>query len=395
MRARRAIVLALLCGMLGNAPADWYSEAGIEGRWFPQDPMDPAQESQGLSLHLQTEYHTSWDDGEQSFTFKPFLRLDQRDDARTHFDIREAVWIRAGEDWEVRLGIDKVFWGVTEVYHLVDIVNQTDVLENPDGEQKLGQPLLKYSMERDWGTLDAYLLPWFRERPYPGREGRLRSHPRVDVDQARYDNDLEDHYPGFALRWSRSIGDWDLGVTHFHGTSREPRLTPGVDGGGRPVLIPNYDLIDQTGIDAQATLGDWLWKLEAIRRSGWGKSYIAATGGFEFTRVGIAGTDADLGLLMEVMYDEREDAATTPFNQDVFLGLRWVANDVPGSEVLGGVVVDWDNGGRFFNLEASRRVGGAWKASLQMRAWSSIDRTDPVYAFYRDDYVEARLTRYF
>jgi len=393
--AGRAIVLLVLAGMLGNAAADWYGETGIEGRWFLQSPLDPEQESQDVSVHFQTEYYTSWDGGDQSFTFKPFLRLDQQDEQRTHFDIREAVWIHAGEDWEVRLGIDKVFWGVTEVYHLVDIINQTDVLENPDGEQKLGQPLLKYSMERDWGTLDAYLMPWFRERPYPGKKGRLRSHPRVDVDQARYDNDLEDHYPSFALRWSRSIGDWDIGLAHFHGTSREPRFTPGTDGGGNPVLVPNYDLINQTSIDAQATVGDWLWKLEAIYRSGQELGYFAATGGFEYTYVGIGDSAADLGMLVELMYDDQGDIATTPFNQDVFFGLRWIANDVPGSEVLGGIVIDWKNGGRFYNLEASRRLGSAWKASLQVRAWSNIDPTDPVYAFRKDDYIEARLIRYF
>jgi len=387
--------LVMLWGMLGNVTADWFSEAGIQGRWFWQSPLDPVQESTDLSVHLQTEYYTSWDGGDQSFTFKPFLRLDQQDDNRTHFDIREAVWVHAGEDTEVRLGLDKVFWGVTEVYHLVDIINQTDVVENPDGEQKLGQPMLKYSMERDWGTLDAFLMPWFRERPYPGEKGRLRSHPRVDVDQVHYDNDLEDHYPSIAVRWSRSIGDWDLGVAHFHGTSREPRFEPGTDGKDHPVLVPHYDLIDQTSIDVQAIVEEWLWKLEAIHRSGQGESYFATTGGFEYTYVGVADSAVDLGVLVELMYDERGDAATQPFNRDVFLGLRWVANDAQSTEVLGGVVVDWENEGRFYNLEASRRLGDAWKASLEMRIWSNIAPTDPTYAFRRDDYIEANLVRYF
>lgn len=383
-------------GLSGAAQAaEWNSEVGIEGRWHAQDALDAAQRDGGFSLHLQTEYYRSWDGGDQSFVFKPFVRIDQQDRERSHVDIREAVWTRAGDDWEVRVGIDKVYWGVTEAYHLVDIINQTDNLENPDGEEKLGQPMFKYSMERDWGTLDAYLMPWFRERAFAGQRGRLRTQPRVDADQARYDNDLEEHYPSLALRWSNSIGDWDLGVSHFHGTSRDPRFTPGTDSTGATVLIPHYDIIDQTSLDLQATIEDWLWKFEAAHRGGQGESYLAATGGFEYTLVGIADSDADLGILVELMWDDRGDRATTPFNHDVFLGLRWVANDEQSTEVLGGVMVDWENGSRFFNLEASRRLGDNWKASLQARAWGNVDTQDVSYAFRKDDYIEARLIRYF
>lgn len=383
------------CLLIGTVQGDWDSEAGVEGRAFWQSPSDPVQDDQDLSLHLQTEYYNSWDGGDQAFVFKPFVRLDGSNEERTHADIREAVWINAGDDWEVRLGVDKVFWGVTEVYHLVDIINQTDNLENPDGEEKLGQPMVKYSMERDWGTLDAYLLPWFRERQYVSWEGRLRSQPIVDTDQARYDNDLEQAYPSAAIRWTRSIGDWDLGLAHFHGTSRAPRFTVGLNGDGRLVLVPNYDIIDQTSLDVQATIEDWLWKLEAIYRSGQGKGYAAATGGFEYTYVGIADTDSDLGVLMELMYDDRDDGATSPFNHDVFVGLRWLANDAQSTELLSGVMVDWENGGRFFNLEASRRIGSNWKASLQARAWTHIDPSDAAFSFRSDDYIEAKLVRYF
>jgi len=224
--------------------------------------------------------------------------------------------------------------------------------------------------------------------------GRLRSQPRVAADRAVYDSNLEQHYPSVALRWSRSLDDMDIGLAHFHGTAREPRFTLGLDG-GMPVLIPHYDTIDQISIDMQATAGDWLWKFEALHRSGQGEGFFAATGGFEYTYVGIADTDADLGVLMELMYDERGDAASSPFNHDVFFGLRWAANDVDGTEVLSGVMQDWQHGTRFFNLEASRRIGSRWKASLQARAWTHADAQDAAYALHRDDYVEAKLIRYF
>jgi len=389
------IAIFLLLVVPGLGGANWNSEVGLEVRHHWQNPLLPEQGDGGLSAHFQTEYYNQWDDGRQSFTFKPFVRIDEQDAERTHWDVREAVWIYAGDGWETRVGIDKVYWGVTEAYHLVDIINQSDILENPDGEQKLGQPLWKVSLERDWGIVDAYLMPYFRKRQFPGEAGRLRTSVPVSNDQALYDNKRKERYPSVAVRLSTYVGDWDIGLAHFHGTSRSPRFTPGLDSGGNPVLVPNYDIIDQTSIDVQGAIEAWLWKFEAAYRSGQGESFAAATGGFEYTFVGIADTDADLGLLLELMYDSRDNNATTPFNHDVFMGLRYAANDVAGTEVLGGMVEDWEGQGRFFNLEASTRLSENIRGTLQVRAWSDIDPRDVSFSTHRDDYAEARLTYYF
>ena len=210
-----------------------------------------------------------------------------------------------------------------------------------------------------------------------------------------YQNHQEKYHPDFALRWSRNLGDWDLGLAHFYGTGREPSYSLGLDDDGLPVLVPRYEIIHQSSIDLQGAVGDWLWKFEGIHRDGQGASYLAATGGFEYTFYGIAEGSSDLGVLTELMWDERGDSATSPFNRDVFLGLRWAANDVDGTEVLTGVVNDWENGTRFFNLEASRRLGNDWKLGLQARFWSNVDDNDALFGLRRDDYVEFKLSRFF
>ena len=74
----------------------------------------------------------------------------------------------------MRVGIRKEFWGVTEFQHLVDVINQTDGVEDFDGEDKLGQQMVNLSLVNDWGIVDLFLLPGFRERTYAGEEGRLR-----------------------------------------------------------------------------------------------------------------------------------------------------------------------------------------------------------------------------
>ncbi|MEW7999814.1 MAG: hypothetical protein AB2748_17885 [Candidatus Thiodiazotropha endolucinida] len=386
-------LMLLMPGLL--SAGEWSGFIELQGRHFPQQAMDRDQSDQLLSIVIQPEYYQRWDNDRQSLLFIPFLRWDSEDDERTHGDIRELIWTYAGDGWETKAGIGKVFWGVTEALHLVDIINQTDLIENPDGEQKLGQPMFKLSLEKDWGIIDLYALPGFRERTYPGEAGRLRTHPRVDTDLAEYQSDREERHIDLALRWSHFIGDWDIGIAHFDGTSRDPLLTPGLNNSGEIILIPFYEQIRQTSLDLQATKGDWLWKLEAIHRTSDSDSYNAATGGFEYTLVGIADSNMDLGFLGEYLYDERRDDATTAFENDLFIGLRLTANDVDGSELLAGVIKDLDDDGWMFNLETSRRIGNHWKTSAQIRLWSDIPIDDPLFTFHRDDYFELAITRFF
>ena len=361
---------------------------------YPHEPLDPAQERTSWSLLFKPELYLTWQD-DHSLVFVPYLRWDAHDGERTHFDVRELYWETYGDTWDLRVGVGKVFWGVVETQHLVDIINQTDAVENPDGEDKLGQPMLNLSLIRDWGSVDLFLLPGFRERTFPGRVGRVRSLARVDKDQASYESSAEQAHVDYALRWSHVLGDWDLGIYHFYGTSREPRFLLGADARGQSVLTPRYDLIHQTGIDVQATLGNMLWKLETIHRSGQGDSLVAASGGFEYTMVGVMGTVADVGILGEYHFDSEGEGNTFRFEDDVFAGIRLALNDVQSSELLVGAIVDRESKGRLFALEASRRLGDDWKLEVQARIFSSLPPTDPQFSLRNDDHIQIGLFKHF
>ena len=73
----------------------------------------------------------------KNFALEVFARADENDEERNHFDIAELYWTLPSDEWELLIGINKVFWGVTESAHLVDIINQTDQVESFTGEEKL------------------------------------------------------------------------------------------------------------------------------------------------------------------------------------------------------------------------------------------------------------------
>ncbi len=318
-------------------------------------------------------------------------------------------------NWELRAGVRKVFWGVTESQHLVDIINQTDYVENPDGEEKLGQPMINLSYSGNLGIVDLYLLTGFRERTYPGEDGRLRMPIRLEEREARFESGTGRNRTDFALRWTHYIGDWEVGLSHFSGTTREPRfeLQLALDMAGTPLdasLIPVYEVIEQTGLDLQFIGEDWLWKLEAIRRAGQGDAFTAATFGFEKTMVGLFGSRADLGLVVEYLFDDRGDEAPTFGENDWAVGFRWALNDVDDSQMLLVFVWDEKTAEQLITLEASRRLGADWKVIAEATVFRNGTRfgndlgsllgqlADPANKLgflQEEDFLKLELVRYF
>lgn len=385
-------LMAVSYASLVQALNGWSGNIAVEHRYFPQQALISSQKDSNFSLSFQPEYYQSWNDDKQSITFTPFIRIDQSDSERTHADIRELLYQKVSNNWELRMGIGKVFWGVTESQHLVDIINQTDLVENIDMEDKLGQPMINLALIRSVGTLDLFLLPGFRERTFPGTDGRLRFIPTVDTDNPVYESSAEDKHVDWAVRWSKIIGNIDVGLSHFSGTTREPLLIINNNGSA---LIPVYNLIDQTGLDIQTYQGNWLLKLEAITRRGQGRRFSALTTGFEYTFVGVFDTVIDIGWIGEYLFDDRKEAAPTPFEDDYLIGARLTLNDAQSSELLFGVIQDAGSNTRSFNLEASRRIGQSWKIELESRWFSNAKPDDIDFNFRRDDYTQVTLSKFF
>ena len=228
-------------------------------------------------------------------------------------------------------------------------------MENIDGEDRLGQPMVNLALIRPWGTVDLFVLPGFRARTFSGPDGRLRFLSRIATELTEFESAAAARHVDVAARWSHVLGDADLGIAHFHGTGRDPSFLVGSDAAGQDVIVPRYEQIDQTSLDLSLVRGAWLWKLELLNRFGQGDRYAALTGGAEYTFVDLFGTGVDLGLLAEYMYDERGDLALSPFEDDLFAATRLAFNDVAGTELLSGVVVDRQTA--LINVEGGRRIG--------------------------------------
>jgi hypothetical protein len=390
-----AFLTGLLASLGGGVMAqqfDLSGSVGTELRYFTQSPAWPGQSDQRLAPSLTLSARLSYDfaGGSDRLVFSPYLRADTPVEGRAHADLREAYWLHQGDGWSLTAGIDKVFWGVTESRYLVDIVNQDDMRENLVGGEKLGQPMVNLSFYNDWGNFGFYVLPLFRPRDYRDFGSRLTG--PLPIGDPVYTSPKGRNNIDYALRWSQNLGGWDLGLSYFRGTGREPRLVP-----SGPNLVPIYDQIDQIGLDVQFTSGAWLWKLEAIDRGGQGPRIQAVTGGFEWTLSGLGGLGADLGLIAEWNYDGRDPvlAPATWYDNDLFLGGRITLNDFNDTSLLIGALIDRDTNARIGLIEGQRRIGENLMLAIDGALFAGGTAPDPVSLIGRDDFLQVSLRWFF
>ena len=395
---------ALADGPLDAEYVEFYGVAEFEAVLFPEGPRFAGQEDHTFSAAIKPTLFMEWADGDLTATLTPFLRVDAVDAERTHYDLREAKLDYRAGDWEFTVGIDTLFWGKTEANHLVDIINQTDAIEDIDDEDNLGQPMIRVSRLTEIGEFSFFYMPYVRLRTFPGIDGRLRSQLVVDDDQRIIERDGGRFAPSFAARYAGVFGDADIGLSVFNGVARDPVFRPTnfaqtPNGPVPTALAPVYETITQIGFDGQYTSGPALWKAEAIWRDGQSdltgreRDFFGVTGGIEYTFFTVF-DNADLGLIAEYSWDSRGDDATTIFNNDLTFGARLALNDEADTSLLVTSAIDHEDGAASIRLEAQRRVADGWIAEIEGSFFINGDE-DPLAADFQDDsFVRLKLSYY-
>ena len=383
---------------VGEAQVNWDGSLELEHRYFWETDTQTNLDSGQTSARLEMEFFKDWNNGDDQIVFEPFVRLDEQDNERSHADIRQLIWTHYGSNWEFSMGLGRVFWGVTETQHLVDIINQTDGVENIDGEDKLGQPMLRAQTFNNYGNFEFYILPYFRTRTFAGIDSRLNGGLVVDNDNQEFESNSEESHLDYAIRYNNTIGDWGIGLSWFDGTSREADILRLLDFTTLS-STPYYPQINQLGADIQVTTDAWLLKLEAIQRNFddvFYEDYAAATVGVEYTFVGVFGSVYDIGALAEYSWDQRDESATSPFQNDAFIGARLALNNINNSEFLFGLSSDLDfSGSNSIFLEASTRVANSFTANIEVRYFDSKDPQDLLFNFRDHSFVQLGIEYFF
>ena len=137
----------LLCSLPAAGETSVSGFIASEVRWFPQTSSFDAQLSGAEPSPILSPKLRYRSEGNVS----PFTRLTGRNSDRSHVGIREAYISTRSGDWDFLMGANKVFWGVAESRHSVDIINQITLSEDTEEKDKLGQPMLNVGVQKGWG----------------------------------------------------------------------------------------------------------------------------------------------------------------------------------------------------------------------------------------------------
>lgn len=367
-----------------------------EFRYFPEKPLYSRQpESSAFSISAQPRLLIRDFMHSGTIVFQPFIRWDNQDSRRSHFDIRELyAHFRAGA-WDIGFGVQNIFWGVTESQHLIDIVNQVDFVENMDRESKLGQPAVYLSTQGSRGMLEILCMTGFRERTFPGVNGRMRGAYPVRVQDAEFESRAGSGRIDYAVRYSNTLLSTDFGLYHFYGTSREPEFKVTFGNSGDLVVIPYYPVIHQTGIDIQKWYGSVLFKLESYHRKSVEDIVIAFTGGVEFPVNNLVYSERDITLFAEYLYDGRGDEPPVLFDDDFFLGLKIDMNDSRDTSVQSGLFLDRNTKSILSSLKFKRRIFNQVIFNIEYLGFIGIDDRDLFYDIRNDSYLQINFSHFF
>lgn len=206
----------------------------------------------------------------------------------------------------------------------------------------------------EWGETQFLILPFHQTRTWREPNQRRALTKPVSSDALYLDGEQPLDLASRVSFWQDEL---DIALSAFYGNSREPLLIETAS-----EWQQSYAKIFQFGTELQWTKDDLLVKGEGTLKSGEGSTYGTLVAGFEYSLYGFSFSQGQLGLIAEYTWDNRDTSApATIYDNDLFLGLRWQANDVSDTELLLSGLFDLDDASQIYKLTASGRISHHWR----------------------------------
>ena len=365
----------------------------LEGRYFPHSPLYEDQSEESVQPGITLRASNAFRFGERvDLVFSGLASFTANAERPRHADATEAYLGYRGDHWNMRVGVLTERWGVLDAYSPVNQFNQVDLLADYEGSIRLGQPGAALSVHGEKWMLTLVGASYMPKRRMGEGEDRFRV-AGIPLGSSWFEHG--DEFPTWGARFLWRHDGLDLAVSHFRGHSRDPEfgfeLTP-----YGPLLHPEYRIVEQTGLELQAVLGNYVLRGETARRSGQtGGSFTSSGVGVERMFYAFSGTK-DLSLYTEYYYDDRpETAPVNAFDNDLVLGAKLILNDAASTEFGVRAIRDLEVDSTLLDFTYQRRL---WKDTVLGAKWRSLHNAskDPALSsFRRDNTFTLSLSHYF
>ena len=419
MQIRFPFALCVLCAGLCSAQvvaAKIKSRGEIATVLRAFNPDDDAR-TDDFDFALTTLLDVKAKQGPFRQAFRAFARTALVEEERSIAFVQDA-WIGYRDSrLELKAGVEILNWTAAEAFHPADIINSRNLDSNIENAEKLGEPLVSARLRFGTGGLTLYYLPARFAPVLPGPQSRLNLAQGQAVGSVKWLNrDGSVSESPFEHQWAsrldQTFGALDIAVHYVdHNDRNQPALVLNLaDQGIRPV----FGRVRRLGTTATASIGDWLFKVEADHRAfrSWDipmgqlalrqlpQNHTAAAVGLEW---GWAyESDAEATLLVEGQAMIAPDLTTEeiqqldPFQRDILVGYRHVYNDTASTEWTLGLIADTHRWGEFIaNATYSRRLADEWGLKCSLRSVRAPHTSSLLNVYDNQHSVQLGISRFF
>ena len=403
-------------------------EVSLEYREFKADESKTT-EDRGIAVfsRVESRYETDF----YAQVIRGFARVDTKEPSRDLIWIEDAYasyFLDQEKLWRVSAGYKIYNWTGLEAFSPNDTVNSQNFdapLEKPEKRGELG---LELEMPYYEGALTFYLFPRTEKPHIPGAASRLGLGSNI-ADPVWVDSTeatRKQWHPQYAARLTQLIFGADFSVhymRHFDrlnpiiGTSDYTLIgaTAVPNQGVSSMNVPHYFQVSQFGASMQMPFFDaWLFKAEGANRTFEKDLFVlSASGlqkpvdhsevavGLEYATSHADGSDSTLFLegVKILGTEESEAEGLSVFQNDIFVGVRHVRNDIMGTEFVLSAIVDMKRTHeKLYNFQFARRLSDVWKFAANVRVFDAPPQAaTPVGLEFldQDHHVSLSLSRFF
>ena len=371
---------------------DYGGSIGIEGSYFHHDIAD--KRNGILAVHFKLHLNKSFENGQLVVKFKGIL--DSEDKSRRYVDFNDFYYKHKFENSDLQIGRSTRFWGAMEFYNSTDIFNTKDWLADPlDFDSKLGAWNIAYTKYFNDDEFSIIIKVHEENQAVQDNESVYNIYYPFPYDDNLITQESRNR-PSVFLKYSGNNEDMQLDYSFIYENGYDEQRYISLENGK---LRQNAYLVNKLLGFATFVSGSTIYKTElsyTLSDNEYVSDYAQLGIGFEHTLSEFL-DNADLGLLVEYYryksFDDTKLGAQELdklFANDLTFAFRFSMNDVGGSEVLGGMDLDFDNKEKIFFISYDTRVSDTFKLEFSYRHL----RSDLDSLFQGFDHVKAKLNYY-
>ena len=363
------LALSLLSISLFASDAKIKGNIGIEYKKYFDTPSSKVDNQKAITAELEYEYEVQ----NGKFFSKIEALKDNDDNNKEYIMLNELYYKYFGDSYDITIGKSIKFWGALELFNPTDVFNSKNILDDiTDKDKKLGAWNITYSKFFD-NDDELSLIVKLRNETQDFVYSKSPLNTLLLPYNKEYESEKSRHRPTYYLKYSGSRDDFAKRDFSFiiqsgYDSYRDTILKSGKL---KQYLYQADKFLTYHTIVKDSTIYKLEFAYTDVKNYTKIDDYSEYGVGLEHTLYGFW-KEKDLGLLAEY-YKNNINVTNITYQNDLFAGVRVEFNDSDSSDIVAGVIRDFDTDKNGYTLEYNTRIKDEFKTKIRYLKSDSME----------------------